>query len=98
MSKGMKVLLVTLSVAGIVALSAGSIALAAGNDGGDQIRDRDGDCDEICQQQLREQNENCIQIAEQNRTRVSWQDGTCLGNALWQQDESQTKGNRCGLD
>ena len=104
MSKGIKVLLVTLAVAGIVALSAGSLAMAAGGDTGDQTRDRAMDCDETCQQQciqeqrLCEQNETCIQVAEQNHTRLNWQDDTCPGNALGQQVENQTKVNRFGQD
>ena len=105
MSKGVKVLLITLAVAGIVALSAGSIAMAAAGDTGDQIRDRVRDCDETCQQQclqeqqrLCDQNETCIPVAEQNRTRLNWQDDICPGNTSGQQDENQTKVNRFGQD
>ena len=98
MNKGIKYLLVTLAVAGIVALSVGSIAMAAGGDSGDQTRSRARDYDETCQQQLCEQNENCIKIVEQKHTRLSWQDGICPGNTLGQQDESQNKRNRYGQD
>ena len=96
MSRGKKVLFITLALAGIMALSMGSLVMA---DSDDTIV-----CDETCQQQclgeqqrICEQSESCLQIAEQTHTRLNWTDGTCPGNALGQQGENQTQGNRCPI-
>ena len=92
MNKGIKALLVTLAVTAIVALSAGSIAMAAGNDTADQIRDRARDCDETCPQQnlqLRECDQAAVCLKEQQQQRICQQNETCTQTA----EQSRTRLN-----
>ena len=97
MNKGIKALLVTLAVTAIVALSAGSIAMAAGNDTADsdtadQIRDRARDCDETCLQQnlqLRECDQAAVCLKEQQQQRICQQNETCTQTA----EQSRTRLN-----
>ncbi len=80
MSKGIKILLVTLAVAGIAALSIGSLAMAAGGNAGDQTRDRVRECDETCLKQClqaMECNQTAACLKEQQQQRLCQQNETC---------------------